>query len=190
MFKNIKGFMRKRLLEHVVDTTAIVNVGNPVLSILETQLFGLSDQVSINSKFIGMTLGYLGLGSVYSKGRDLYNKLFGINENTSKVVRGIYDTAFSLGYGFVVLSGIYFLSGQRDPSTLIFASLSGAVSSLILGIPYGYSIDLTRDLTGIKESNRVPDFIKKQNPYLKKGIAISLTAASALLTYGYFALRK
>lgn len=43
---------------------------------------------------------------------------------------------------------------------------------------------------GIKESERLPDLVKRQNPLVKKGLAALLTAGSVGVTVAYYHLRQ
>jgi hypothetical protein len=61
---------------------------------------------------------------------------------------------------------------------------------IFIGGPIGYAIDTFRDLAGLKEMERnsYPDFIRRQGPKAKIGIASLLTAATIAITTGIYYL--
>jgi len=63
---------------------------------------------------------------------------------------------------------------------------------LATGPVMGYSIDVARDLTGLKESNRksYPNIVKRQKSYVKKCLAGLLAAGSILAMAGIYGLTK
>jgi hypothetical protein len=62
------------LKKHLVDTTAVISFTYPPLAIAEVRRLGAS--VSIWSRLKGAGFAYLGMGSVFSRGRDLSRMLF------------------------------------------------------------------------------------------------------------------
>jgi len=62
----------KRLKEHFIDSTSGLVASTPIFATFETVVAGLSDEVSLNARLLAVGLTYLGMGSVFAKGRDLY----------------------------------------------------------------------------------------------------------------------
>jgi hypothetical protein len=166
------------LVNHVVDSTAIVTAINPVMSIVEKTVNGMSNDISINARILGTAITYGGLGSVYSKGRDLSRKLFGITASSTEKVKGVHDHLFSLAYSTVITPPFYYAAGSRDLKEIAIGTVTTMGIALAMGGAMGYSIDAFRDLTGIEESERLPDLVKNQNSYVKKGLAALLTMGS------------
>ncbi len=176
---------------HLVDTTAILVPTNPIFSAMEVGISGMSDKVSIDSRLTVAALSYGGLGWVYSKGRDLSRKIFGINDQTRERIQTLHDSAYTLAFNLVAIPPIY-LSMGADLKQASIGSFFAAALGVATGPVMGYSIDVARDLTGLKESNRksYPNIVKRQKSYVKKCLAGLLAAGSILAMAGIYGLTK
>ncbi|MFT4249789.1 MAG: hypothetical protein ACMXYD_00285 [Candidatus Woesearchaeota archaeon] len=168
------------LKQHFIDTTSLASESNPPFAVVEL-VSGMSAAASLGAKISATTLGYLGLASLYSKGRDTYMKYFSIPEDK----RARHDVAYTFGFNAAFLPVLYtamtLIAGEPvDPKTIGLASLTGSFLGAANGPFLGYAIDVGRDLTGLSECNRktYPDFVKRQPPKIKKGIYAGLVAAS------------
>ena len=162
------------LKEHLVDSTAILAIGTPISAAFETGLAGMSDDVSINARLIAVGLTYAGMGSVVSKGRDLYRKCFGITDRTKERVQQINDAIYLATLNSALGPAFYYASGSRDWKEIAIGTAAAAGLSLTLGGPMGYAIDYFRDLTGVKNSKRMLIGVRNLRPKIKKAIAIGL----------------
>lgn len=189
---------KKFLKFHLVDATAINVLAVPVCAAMEisTKLCGLISkipyvdvssipaEVSLKTRAYAIGLGYLGLGFVLSKGRDISRKLFKVKENSKESLQWVHDAAYLMGFNAIVNPLLYYVSGSRDLKEVIGGTLALSIFSAFAGGPIGYTIDVFRDLTGLKSCKResYPDLIKKQSPKIKKGLIALLTAGSIAAT--------
>jgi len=196
----ISKYYRKKskdiLKNHFIDTTAALSVANPVLSAFEVcPLNNMEDIESIAARVTGTGLFYLGLGSVFSKGRDISKKVFGITKDTSKVLRFGCDAVYGTAFGFTISHVVYPLSSLISGETFTYgqvfvASSIAAAISVPVGIGGGYSVDTFRDLTGLEEFDMIPECVKRQKPFVKKGLAGLLTVGSVGVMAGIYALTR
>lgn len=170
--------IKERLLEHVADSVAVASVTNPVMAILETNVAGMSNNTSTNARVLGTALTFAGLGSLYSKGRDLSKKIFGINEKTSEKIKQFHDTVYGAAYLLTITPPFYYAAGSRDSKEIAMGTMMAAVTGIVGGGVAGYAVDAFRDLFGIKDSERVPELLERQKPFVKKITAVALAAIS------------
>jgi hypothetical protein len=123
-----------------------------------------------------------GLGLVYGKGRDLWRRVRNITDKSSEKVQQINDAVYTGLFNLVCIPGVYIASGATDPKEIAVGTATAAVIGGLNGMPLGYTVDLFRDLTGFRKSERVPKFISERSPATKKGLAALLLGASAGLT--------
>lgn len=69
---------------HVIDSTALLAASNPIYSVFETCIAGMSDSVSINARLVATGLSYLGMGTMFARGRDFSRRLFKITDKTKE----------------------------------------------------------------------------------------------------------
>ncbi|VVB77573.1 Uncharacterised protein [uncultured archaeon] len=175
------------LTKHIVDSTAMINVLNPVMAALEiSPIVGMSSDTSFNARKLGTLATYGGLGFLYSKGRGISKKLFGINESSEK----LHDTLYTAGF-FLTCSPVFYLAaGSRDLKEIVIGTLVSVGVGFAFGGATGYTVDAFRDFTGIEESERLPSSIKKQNSKMKKGLVALVTAASIGAVSGIYSLNN
>jgi hypothetical protein len=174
------------LKTHLVDSTAIMVASTPVFGAFELFIAGMSNENSINSRFLVTGLTYLGLGRVFTKGMDTSRKLFKINKETSEKIKQVHDAAYAVAYNAVMGPIFYYIAGVRDINQVAIGTLCGMSLGLVLGSPMGYTVDAYRDFFGLKESERLPNFIKNQSRKVKLGLAGILAATSFGLTAGLY----
>ena len=160
---------------HLVDTTAVLASTNPIFALFENVFLGMSDDVSLNARLFASGISYLGMGSAISRGRDLSRKLFKIKDTTSEKIQTIHDAGCLMAFNAGVAPIMYTAAGATPQETL-YGTLTAMGLSTVIGPVIGYSIDLGRDLTGIKESKRIPKNISNLSSKVKKGLAVFLTA--------------
>ena len=180
--KIVKNY--ENLRNHIVDTTALTAICNPLLSISENVLMGLSDSTSISNRINGSIIFYLGAGSAFSKGRDLYNNIFNVKEDSKYKIlhESIWGTLFGAGINSVITA-----VNSPNLEDVVSGGIAGAIIGSVTGFPSGYFIDLYRDLTGITSSERMPEKIKDLSKSVKIGIATGLMVASiASMTAIYY----
>lgn len=181
LYSRIKG----QLGEYLASSLAVVNIGNPIWAVLETQVMKMTPETAFNAKIAGSVSCFMGMAYVGNCVRNLYHKAVGIDDDTPEkkimfhdmVVGGINSALFGIP--------IYYLSGEHDPLTLLSAVGVSVLFNLPMGTVNGYSIDLHKDLLGVKYSQRIPGFISRSNPAMKKAYAAGLTMASVAASYGF-----
>lgn len=181
-----KGIMRKsyeKVRSHVVDTTAVLVASNPIFTLSENVLSGMSDKLSIDNRINGSLLFYLGAGFLFSKGREVYNRLLNIKEDSK--YKGLYDvvwgTIFGAGFNAAVTA-----TNSQSLEDIAAGAFAGAITGSVTGFPAGYSIDTFRDFTGISPSERLPEKVKGFSRKAKKGLAVGLIAASLAFMSGVY----
>ncbi|MBU1111852.1 MAG: L-alanine exporter AlaE [archaeon] len=179
MSKSIE-FLKKNAKKHVIDTTAMLTESNPAFAAFEVGIAGMSDDVSIKSRFVAAGLAFGGLGLIYARGRDLSRRLFKITDQTSEKKQFIHDSLYNALFSACVAPPIYLASGARDWKEIAIATGCSTVFGAVNGIPQGYAVDVYRDLTGIKDCDRrvYPDYIKRQGLRTKRTLATGLAVAS------------
>ncbi|MCK5624275.1 L-alanine exporter AlaE [Candidatus Pacearchaeota archaeon] len=181
----VKDWIKKDSKFYAVDTLAMLVESHPLFAAIEVGVAGMSDEMSINARVVGTIVACGGLGYVFGKGRDLSKKLFKITNKTKEVVQHAHDIGYAFALNLAITPPMYTLSQLMAGEDLDFKKIAiGTISASILGgingSPMGYSIDVFRDLTGIKECNRksYPNLVKRQGSKIKKTIAVGLIAAS------------
>jgi len=171
-------------MNHAIDTTALLAEVHPISAIVEVAS-GMSVDASINARIFSTYINYLGLGYLFSKGRDFSRYKFGIASDTPEKIQRLHDALYTSATTFAVAPPIYAVSNYFAKEDIDFykigiSTLALAVVAFFNGWPVGYAVDVFRDLTGVKECERssYPKILKKQTPKMKKAIAAGLIAAS------------
>lgn len=185
----IKDWIRKQSKFHFVDGTALLLATNPIYSAFETTVAGMSDDVSIRARLIVTGITYLGMGSLFSRGRDLSRRLFKISDETRERIQVLHDIGYAAVLNAVMAPPIYLTSGANGKEALVGGAIA-TVFGATMGPWMGYSIDVARDLTGLGncERNLYPDLVRRQRPGVKKGLATILAAGSLAINAGIYAL--
>ena len=163
---------------HMIDTTAFLMVCHPVMAAFEVNVADMSNETSMSARLLSTAFNYGGLGSVYSKGRDLSKRIFKITKDTNERMKEIHDTIYCIAFNTLVQPPFYYLAGSRNAREIAIGTTVTAAVSLLTGSAIGYAIDTYRDLTGLQESERLPSFLKLQTPKTKKYVAGLLTTVS------------
>ncbi|MDP2908271.1 MAG: hypothetical protein Q8N77_00520 [Nanoarchaeota archaeon] len=183
----MKGIKRaaEKLKYHIIDSTACLAEASPVFSAFEVGVAGLSDATSINARLLAAGMFYAGFGYLFTKGRDLSRKIFGITDKTKEKIQHAHDAAYAGILTLVTSPPIYAVSQAIAGEDIDLTKIAiGTATATLLGAanggPVGYAVDVFRDLSGIKECNRTsyPSFLKKQSSKVKKGILAGMIAAS------------
>jgi len=169
--------LKHELRRHFSDSTAIMTLANPLYAGVETLAVGMSDRVSLNSRLMNTGLVYAGLGSL-TKLRDFSKRLFGISEKSREIVKGMHDVVFAGTLIVGIKPLVYLASGEDDWKKIALATGLSVLTGGAVAYPMGYLVDSYRDLTGVEESNRLPELVKRQSPRVKKTLAALLTAGS------------
>ncbi len=188
--EKIKDWIKNNSKLYFADSTALLAESTPILAAFETGLAGMSDEISMNARLLGAGLTYFGLGYSYTKGRDLSKKLFKIKDATKEKMQILHDSLYTGAFSLGVSPLIYLASGARDFKEIAIGTASAVALGLVNGAPVAYSVDLFRDLTGLKNCERpsYPNLLKNLKSKTKKGLAALVLAGSLGLTAGVYSL--
>src|SRR3989338_2385030 len=170
--------LKEGLKYHLVDSTALLTSSTPVYAAMEVGIVGMSDQVSLGSRLSGAVITYGGIGWAFAKGRDLSRRFFSITDKTRERIQTLHDSLYTAVFNGVMTPPLYLAMGA-DTNQAIFGGLSAAALSIPMGPVLGYSVDVARDMTGLRTCER---------PSVKKGLAALLLAGSIVATAGVYAL--
>ncbi len=174
---------------HLTDTVSLNSFANPILGALEVTAYGLSDEVSLNTRILATGLSFLGMGGAFSKGRDFSKKLLKITDQTKERYHAIHDTIYPAAFNLLVAPPIYYASGARGDE-IVPATLGAIAFGMVSGGAIGYVIDAFRDLTSLKECERAsyPDSIREKSPGFKKTLATAYVLGSLAVMGGIYSL--
>ena len=148
----LAGKLFEKLKRYFVDITGMLLASTPIAAAIEVFVIRLSVSISLESRLKVLGLAYLGLGIIYTRGRDFSKNLFKIN-NSSEKKRVVHDSIYNVLFNMIVTLPIYLSSGAEMGQAIGGAWII-AIVALISGPISGYSIDSFRDFTGIKNSDR------------------------------------
>ncbi len=174
--------MGKNLTKYVAENTAIVSFITPVFAGLETILIGMDNNDSIRARVIGIAAVYLGIGTLYSRGRDKFREKFNVNSGDSESKIQFYDTLYGFVFNLAVAPTFYYLAGCRDLKEILMGSATGITIGVTTAAAIGYAIETYKDLIGVETSKRLPNFISKLNAREKVFLATLLTTGSLAAT--------
>ncbi len=178
----------KGMKNYFVDTTGIFLASTPFFAGLEVFAFGMPVSTSLESRLKVIQFGYLGMGILYTKGRDLCQDFFKVDEK-SLGKKTFYDSIYNVSFNMAVSVPIYLSSGASIEQT-IKGSIGVSLLGLVTGPINGYCIDTFRDLVGTKEFLRLPESIRNIKSKGKKVIATSLVIASVGMTAGVYKIKE
>jgi len=140
----------------------------------------ISDANSMRSRGITVGLMYLGLSALL-KVREYSKKRLGMSPESNRALKYVHDGLFSVGCAAIIRPTIYLFAGETDWRKIAAGTLGNMAVSAVLGGPLLHFVDTYNDLTGVEESERTPELLKRQSPGVKKRIAAGLAAASISL---------
>jgi hypothetical protein len=172
---------KRGLKTHLVDSTAMNVICNPLFAGLETLVLGMSDKLSFNARLLGTGLTYAGMGFLAAKGRDIYRKILNITDKTNEKTQIVHDAIYGGLWNLVIAPPFYYAAGVDDIEKIIGGTAISITFGLTSGSLIGYAIDFYRDLTNIKSSERVHSSIRGKSSKFKLGLAAAITATSIAL---------
>lgn len=187
--KKVPRFLKR----HVVDTTAMLTGSSPIycawemlglgaLSNLGIEVEKMTYDVSLTTRLNVVKLSFLGLGYAFAGLRRVSRAVCGITQETKEKAQKLHDRVFTAVFNVSFSYGVlYPLSGEEDPKKLLWASLGTGVLGFLSGAITGKAIDWFEDFTGIQQSQRVPERIRRLPTPVKTMMGAGLTATSASL---------
>lgn len=170
---------------HIVDSTGLLAVTNPIFATFENVFLGMSDEVSLNARLFATGITYAGMGSLFSRGRDLSRKLFNVKDTSKEGIQFVHDTGYAVALNAIV-SPIMYATAGADSDEILKGTITAMAMSPLIGYVSGYAIDCFRDLTGIEKSERIPKKITNLTSKKKKGLAGLLVAGLVAANYGIY----
>jgi len=175
----------ERLKLHITDSTALLAVGLPPLSIGDV-VSGVSNNTSINARVLATGLCYAGIGLLVAGGRDISRRITGIDDSSSEKAQVIHDGAYMTLFNLVYAPALFYAGGSRDFEEIARGTAVAVGISVFLGYPSGYAIDAFRDLFGFKKTDRLPNRVRELSDSTKKYIgAATVAAAISVMTLTY-----
>lgn len=177
--KELKLFF-KEFKHYIVDSIGNLVVGNIFYGVMERVFLGFAPDLFLKSRVTASALVFLGIGYIYGRGRDIFYRLmdkYHLLGTIKKPNIGVRDIVFGFIFSFFFNILIYTISGANFIE-LVKGTIVGTIVGLFVGVPMGYSIDLFRDLLGVKKSQRIPVFIENLSLYLKYIFAFVLILVS------------
>jgi hypothetical protein len=168
----------KLLADNFVDASGAIIQSTPIYGLVET-LAGMPNEVSRDTRLLAAATFYAGMGFVWSKGRNLSQRLSIGKGALDKTIRR-HDALYSAVFNLALCPALYLAAGATDWKDITLATIGSTTIGLVNGAPQGYAVDATRDLIGIQTCERTtyPDRIRKLGPKSKKTILAGAVAAS------------
>lgn len=182
-----KNKIIENLNYHLVDSTALLTLTNPIFSVIETIGSDMSNETSINARILATGLTQIGFGRLFTKGLDISRDYFNINNEATEKMKYLHDSIYAGLYNIAITPAFYYASGARDLKEIALGTAFSIGLAFLSGGVLGYTVDNFRDLAGLKETERIPQFVKKQTPKMKKILATTLVAGSIGLMSGIYA---
>lgn len=153
-YKRVLSWIKDNGKRHFVDTTALLTESHPVFALIETGVAGMAVATSMNAKLIATAISYLGLGSIYTRGRKLSRNLFKINDETKEKIHQFHDMMYATVFNLAVIPPLYYASGARGWREILIGTGTAAIWSALNGGLLGASVDVFQDLASIKTCER------------------------------------
>lgn len=182
--------VKNTLQYHVIDSTALLTESTPAFAAYETFIAGMSTEVSMNTRLLVALSTYAGLGYVFGKGRDISKNFFRVTDKTSERFQQLHDALYTVAFNLALSPAFYLAAGETDAKKVAIGTACAMGLGAINGGPMGYAVDAFRDLTGLKESERVPELVRKQNSKLKKTLATILVGGAIALAAAIYSANQ
>lgn len=175
--------VKKGLAEHLVDSSAIVTVSNPLFTAIEITAGGMSNDLSQKARTLGILTLYGGVSFLIDKGRRVSRRIFKITQESRERAQWLHDTLYLATFNALTAPGFYYFAGARTFREYAVGTLGAIGFGLFGGGLMMYAKDAFRDLLGLETCRRraYPDLVRRQNPKIKKGLAVAVAAGSLAL---------
>ena len=183
--------LREKAYGYIVETVAISAETTPFYAAYETFVVNMSNDVSQDARKYGVGILLLGLGTLFQKGRESSENFFRVAQYSSWA-RPVHDIAYNAVFSAAVGPALYLISGEKELEKIFLGTVGAAFIGVINGMPIGYTIDVFRDLGGIKTCERpsYPAFLKNASASQKAVCALGLLLASGAFTRGIYAVHE
>jgi hypothetical protein len=144
---------RTAIVRHIVDCTAVSCSITAIYAVIETFVLHLSPGVSIRARLLIVALSFLGLGSLFSRLRDMSLAHTGTLGTSSESLKLAHDVLFTMASNIVLAPAVYSIVGATLDQALAGTAVTIAVSTLT-GPINGLLIDRFRSWAGLPNSGR------------------------------------
>lgn len=177
-----------------VNTAGFLILSNPIASAIERWGYGMTNEESIDAR-IWASIISIAAGEGFELGRHYFNKgidrLTKPEERCQKTRDFFYSGLFSVAF----TAGLYTFIGAKLED-IVTGSLVAPLIGAPMGITTGYSIDASRELTGldeydkadVKKKKRLPEKIRNLSKKTKLGIFGLAIAGSIAVMSGIYSL--
>lgn len=180
----------KKAKRYAVDVAATTALATPVLAGLETMVAGMSTEVSLKARVLGVGLSVAGVSSIFTYGREYFRRMLGKDMNGNNLPAFTYDARYAAFFAAALSPFFYGVAGSRDIVEIGVATALNTGIAYVAGGPYGYMLDAAHELTGIQQPQRLPAFLRDSGDRFKRGVAAGSLLFSAGLTALIYAMNR
>jgi len=146
--KGLLNIIKTQVKEYAVDTSVSLIYANLVFGAGEYLIVGMDSEEVIKTR-IGMSIIGLGVYRPFGKFREYWAKLLKSDENSSFIKKTMTEISAGAVFFTPIYAGVTFLSGVSFEEIALSATI-GAVLTGVTARPYGWCLDKSRKLFGIK----------------------------------------
>ena len=180
----------KGIKNYLVDTTGLLATAMPLYAGVEVFGAGMSAATSLEARLKVAQLSYLGMGFIYSKGRDLSRRIFKVNGDSPELKKVVHDSIYQVVFNGIMGVPIYLSSGASLEEAIKGVTAT-SVLSLVSGPISGYGIDLFRNLCGTtNEFSRKPQLVNNLGKKAKRALAIALIMGTVVSMAGIYKIKE
>jgi len=166
---------------------AQLTLATPIFALYETTIANMTVEQSTNTRYWAAAITFAGIGYLDAKVRDFVRKKLYITDETDEGKQRKIDKRTKMVFNTARASLVYLLGLEgRDPTKFLRGVGLGVMYGKLFGAKSGYMMDLYRELSGIKESKRISEKIRRMNSYAKKALMVGITVASLATTMGIY----
>jgi hypothetical protein len=144
---------RTDVVRHIVDSAAVSCSITLIYASIEIFVLQMSSSVSVRARLLIAVLIFLGLGSAFSRLRDLSLRRSGVQASTSEPLKLVHDVMFTMATNAVATPIVYGFAGATAYQTFVGTLVTLGVSTLT-GPINGLMIDRFRSWAGLPNSGR------------------------------------
>lgn len=183
----LEQIIKTELPYHAVNSLAQLSLATPIFALYETIMANMSIEQSMNTRYWAAVITFAGVGYLDAKVRDYVRKKFNVTDQTKVKTQKKIDRRTKMIFN-TARAGLTYLLGLkgRDPTKLLRGVGLGVLYGKFFGASSGYMMDLYQDLSGLKESKRIPEKIQNLKSSTKKLLMAGLIVISIGTTAGIY----
>jgi len=114
---NIKS-LYKLAKTHVVDSIAGLAMTHWSFAIVENVALGMTDAQSLKARALVTAATFLGMGSVFSRLRDVSRRYFNVTDTTPEKLQARHDILYTMAFNAVTAPVVYLVNGDMFSPSL------------------------------------------------------------------------